>query len=149
VRNVECRGRRKTIDEHLPPVIRSCVFQSASSEPEEPAPIPANCDTLPEDAPAAPSNRGERGALECGNAAIAEDAFFEAPAHDSGSVRGALGMEALCDRLGRTEEAQHFGAVAHRCWNKADPKLLESLAEEMTAKAKHVRRQAVTSTSMR
>ena len=89
------------------------------------------------------------GALEAGNAAIAEEAFLEALAHDSGSVRGALGMQALCNRLGRTEEAQRFGAVARRCWNKADQKLFESLAEDMTAKAKHVPHQAVTSTTMR
>jgi tetratricopeptide (TPR) repeat protein len=89
------------------------------------------------------------GALEAGNATIAEEAFLEALAHDSGSVRGALGMQALCQRLGRTEEAQRFGAVAHRCWSKADRKLFELLAEEMAAKAKHVPHQAVTSTSMR
>ena len=45
------------------------------------------------------------GALEAGNAVDAEEAFQEALAHDAGSVRGALGLWALCDRLGRTEEA--------------------------------------------
>ena len=43
-------------------------------------------------------------ALEAGNATEAEEAFQEALAHDAGSVRGALGLWALCERLGRTEE---------------------------------------------
>src|SRR5262249_18142867 len=61
-------------------------------------------------------------ALEAGNAAAAEEAFLEALAHDAGSARGALGMQALCTRLGRSEEAQRFGAVAERCWQRADRK---------------------------
>jgi tetratricopeptide (TPR) repeat protein len=45
------------------------------------------------------------GALEAGNASTAEEAFQEALAHDAGSIRGALGLWALCERLDRTEEA--------------------------------------------
>jgi hypothetical protein len=51
---------------------------------------------------------------------VAEEAFLEALAHDPGSVRGALGMQVLCERQGRTEEARRFADVAHRCWNRAD-----------------------------
>ena len=47
-------------------------------------------------------------------------------AHDSGSVRGALGMQVLCERQGRTEEATRFHEVAQRCWRKADPGRLET-----------------------
>src|SRR5262245_45530905 len=48
------------------------------------------------------------GALDAGNKEAAEEAFLEALAHDAGSVRAALGMEALCSRTGRTEEAHKF-----------------------------------------
>src|SRR5262245_19191830 len=78
------------------------------------------------------------GALECGNAAAAEEAFQEALAHDAGSVRGALGMQALCERLGRTDEAQRYAAVARRCWAKADPKYFELLRDDMVRRAAHI-----------
>ena len=51
---------------------------------------------------------------------MAEEAFLEALAHDHGSVRGALGMQVLCERQGRTEEARRFAELARKCWNKAD-----------------------------
>lgn len=82
------------------------------------------------------------GALEAGNATAAEEAFLEALAHDSGSVRGALGMQALCSRLGRTEEAARFGQVAERCWAKADKKSFEALRDEMAKKAVHLQRES-------
>jgi len=75
------------------------------------------------------------GALECGNAEVAEEAFQEALAHDSGSVRGALGLWALCYRQGRTEEAARFLQLAHRCWAKADPKDLERLKQSFLTKS--------------
>ncbi len=78
------------------------------------------------------------GALEAGNAAIAEEAFLEALAHDTGSVRAALGMQALCDRLGRPDEAKNFGKVAERCWAKADRKNFDTLKDELTKKAARV-----------
>jgi hypothetical protein len=85
------------------------------------------------------------GALEAGDAAAAEEAFLEALAHDAGSARAALGMQALCVRLGRTEEAQRFGAVAERCWHKADRKVFELLRDELVKRADKIPRQAVTS----
>jgi Tfp pilus assembly protein PilF len=75
------------------------------------------------------------GALEAGAAAAAEEAFQEALAHDAGSVRGALGMWALCDRLGRTEEADRYLKVARRCWAKADPRDFDRLKADLAAKA--------------
>ncbi len=51
---------------------------------------------------------------------VAEEAFLEALAHDPGSVRGALGMQVLCERQGRTEEARRFAELARKCWNRAD-----------------------------
>ena len=75
------------------------------------------------------------GALEAGNAVVAEEAFLEALAHDSGSVYGALGMRAICERQGRSEEAKNFGLVAERCWHKADRPIYEMLKEEMMKKA--------------
>jgi hypothetical protein len=75
------------------------------------------------------------GALECGNAAVAEEAFQEALAHDAGSVRGALGLWALCDRLGRADEADRYLKVARRCWSKAEPRDFERLKAGFAAKA--------------
>jgi tetratricopeptide (TPR) repeat protein len=75
------------------------------------------------------------GALEAGNAVEAEEAFQEALAHDAGSVRGALGLWALCDRLGRTEEADRYLKIAQRVWAKADPKDLLALQKLMAKRA--------------
>lgn len=84
------------------------------------------------------------GALEGGNAAAAEEAFLEALAHDAGSVRGALGMQALCDRLGRSDEARNFGKVAERCWAKADRKDFEALRDEIVKKAATLTKESTT-----
>jgi hypothetical protein len=78
------------------------------------------------------------GALEAGNADQAEEAFQEALAHDAGSVRGALGLWALCERLGRTEEAARYLKVAHRVWAKADPKDFDATKNEMARRATKV-----------
>src|ERR1043165_1516929 len=57
---------------------------------------------------------------------IAEEAFLEALAHDAGSVRGALGMCVVCERLGRSEESRRFADLAQRSWRKADPGMLHA-----------------------
>ena len=75
------------------------------------------------------------GALECGNAVEAEEAFQEALAHDAGSVRGALGMWAVCEKLGRTEEADRYLKLARRVWAKADPKDFSALQSTMANRA--------------
>jgi tetratricopeptide (TPR) repeat protein len=59
-------------------------------------------------------------ALKAGRPDVAEEAFLEALAHDWGSVRGALGMQVVCERQGRTEEAVRFAELAARCWRRAD-----------------------------
>jgi hypothetical protein len=59
-------------------------------------------------------------ALQAGQETAAEEAFLESLAHDPGSVRGALGMQVLCERQGRTEEARHFADLARRCWRRAN-----------------------------
>ncbi len=59
-------------------------------------------------------------ALRAQRPAIAEEAFLEALAHDSGSVRGALGLQLVCERQGRSEEALRFAELAQRCWRRAD-----------------------------
>lgn len=59
-------------------------------------------------------------ALRANRLAEAEEAFLEALAHDSGSVRGALGMQVVCERQGRSEEALRFAELAQRCWRRAD-----------------------------
>jgi hypothetical protein len=87
------------------------------------------------------------GALEAGNASVAEEAFLEALAHDAGSVRGALGMQALCSRLGRTEEAARFAQVAERCWAKTDRKNFEIWRDELTRKVTNVATDKPVSTS--
>jgi hypothetical protein len=78
------------------------------------------------------------GALECGNAAEAEEAFLEALAHDAGSVRGALGLWALCERLGRTDEADRALKLAQRCWSRADSRDFERLKDSFALKAQKI-----------
>jgi hypothetical protein len=78
------------------------------------------------------------GALEAGNASQAEEAFQEALAHDAGSVRGALGLWALCDRLGRSDEAYRYMKLAHRVWVKADPKDFATLQSAMIKRAENI-----------
>jgi hypothetical protein len=75
------------------------------------------------------------GALEAGHAADAEEAFQEALAHDAGSVRGALGLWALCDRLGRAEEAARYLKVAQRVWSRASTRDFESVKGDMARRA--------------
>jgi tetratricopeptide (TPR) repeat protein len=77
-------------------------------------------------------------ALEAGLAAEADEAFQEALAHDAGSVRGALGMWALCQRVGRADEAERYLKVAKRCWAKADPKDFAQLQTDFARRAAHV-----------
>ena len=52
---------------------------------------------------------------------IAEEGLLEALAHDPGSVRAALGLQVVCERQGRTEEAARYAELAHRCWRRATP----------------------------
>ena len=65
-------------------------------------------------------------ALKTGQDEIAEEALQHALAHDSGSARGALGMQILCERQGRTKEAERFRDLARRIWEKADAGVLEA-----------------------
>jgi tetratricopeptide (TPR) repeat protein len=51
---------------------------------------------------------------------VAEEAFLEALAHDSGSVRAAMAMQVLCETQGRTDEAKQYGELAHRFWKNAE-----------------------------
>ena len=60
-------------------------------------------------------------ALEGGRPEVAEEAFQEALAHDAGSARAALGLWAICDKAGRTEEAGRYLELARKCWAKAKP----------------------------
>jgi hypothetical protein len=77
-------------------------------------------------------------ALEAGLAAEADEAFQEALAHDAGSVRAALGLWALCSRLGKSDEAERYLRVARRCWAKADPRDFERLRDGLAKKATNV-----------
>lgn len=78
------------------------------------------------------------GGLDAGDPAAAEEGFLEALAHDSGSVRAALGMEALCTRLGRAGEAHKFEALARRLWAEADPADFEALRSDLARRAEKV-----------
>ncbi|WP_246523484.1 tetratricopeptide repeat protein [Gemmata palustris] len=84
------------------------------------------------------------GALEAGSATDAEEAFQEALAHDAGSVRGALGLWALCDRLGRSEEAARYLKIAHRVWAKADSRDFTALQNDMARRATKLSRSTAT-----
>jgi Flp pilus assembly protein TadD len=70
-------------------------------------------------------------ALHSGKNDVAEEAFLEALAHDPGSVRAALGLQVLCEKLGRSEEAERYAELAKRCWAKADPHRLDAELAEM------------------
>jgi tetratricopeptide (TPR) repeat protein len=70
-------------------------------------------------------------ALRCYKDTIAEEAFLEALAHDPGSVRAALGLQVLCERHGRSEEAQRYSALANRCWGRAEVRSLEAERESL------------------
>jgi tetratricopeptide (TPR) repeat protein len=60
-------------------------------------------------------------ALGCRMYDIAEEAFLEALAHDPGCVHAALGLQVMCERLGRSEEAARYSQLAQRCWRHAAP----------------------------
>jgi tetratricopeptide (TPR) repeat protein len=66
------------------------------------------------------------GALQANKLDVAEEAFLEALAHDTGSVRAALGLQVLCERQKRTEEAARYAQLAKKFWSKANPKDLET-----------------------
>ena len=76
--------------------------------------------------------------LDAGNAEVAEEAFLEALAHDAGSVRAAMGMEAICGRVGRTDEALSFATLAQRLWAKADSRDFAALKAEIVQRAAHI-----------
>ena len=65
-------------------------------------------------------------ALQAGRYELAEEALLEALAHDPGSVRAALGLQVLCERLGRDEEARRYAELAHRCWGRAESRSLQA-----------------------
>jgi len=73
-------------------------------------------------------------ALQAGKLDVAEEAFLETLAHDTGSARGALGMQILCERQGRSEESARFTDLGQRCWARADagclPQELAALRQE-------------------
>jgi tetratricopeptide (TPR) repeat protein len=73
-------------------------------------------------------------ALRVHRTEVAEEALLEALAHDPGSVRAALGLQVLCERHGRPEEARRYAELAQRSWRKADAQCLaaelSSLREE-------------------
>jgi tetratricopeptide (TPR) repeat protein len=59
------------------------------------------------------------GALAANKLDVAEEAFLEALAHDAGSVKGAMGLQVLCEHQGRTDEARRYAALARKFWSKA------------------------------
>jgi tetratricopeptide (TPR) repeat protein len=89
------------------------------------------------------------GALEAGNAAVAEEAFLESLAHDAGSARAAFGLEALCTRLGRSDEANQYANLGRRLWAKANASDLEGLRNDMARRAAHIPVAATTAASGR
>jgi tetratricopeptide (TPR) repeat protein len=59
-------------------------------------------------------------ALLAGKPETAEEAFLEALAHDSGSLKAALGLQVLCEQLGRSDEARQYADLARRYWKHAE-----------------------------
>jgi tetratricopeptide (TPR) repeat protein len=75
-----------------------------------------------------------KGALAVGHWEDAEEAFQEALAHDSGSVRGALGLWIIYTRTDRPDAAARSLALARKCWQRADAGLIEQLQSSMQAR---------------
>jgi tetratricopeptide (TPR) repeat protein len=75
-------------------------------------------------------------ALQGGRLDVAEEAFLEALAHDAGCCRAALGLQIVCQRQGRREEASRYAGLAQRCWRRAAPSDLAAeyaaLCQDMT-----------------
>ncbi len=82
-------------------------------------------------------------ALHGGRLDVAEEAFLEALAHDPASVRGALGMQVLCERQGRGEEARRFAELARKCWSRADSADFEAELAAMRGQAVGTHKTAV------
>jgi Tfp pilus assembly protein PilF len=84
-------------------------------------------------------------ALQVGKMEVAEEAFLEALAHDPGSVRGALGMQVLCEQQSRPEEARRYAEMAHRAWRRAEVRSLDAelvaLRKGITTKSQRALRQ--------
>ena len=74
-------------------------------------------------------------ALTCGRLDVAEEAFLEALAHDSGSAVAALGMQLLCEQQNRPEEAARYATLARRFWRHAEVRHFEGLREACGGKA--------------
>jgi tetratricopeptide (TPR) repeat protein len=70
-------------------------------------------------------------ALGCGKYDVAEEAFLEALAHDSGCFHAALGLHVLCTKLNRISEAERFMELAQRSWRKAASSDVVRELEEM------------------
>jgi tetratricopeptide (TPR) repeat protein len=68
-------------------------------------------------------------ALAANRLDVAEEAFLEALAHDAGSVKAAMGLQALCERQGRTDEAARYAALARRFWRHAEVRHFDGLRE--------------------
>lgn len=84
-------------------------------------------------------------ALQAGKHEVAEEGLLEALAHDPGSVRAALGMQILCERQHRDEEAARYAALARRCWRHAevgnfDSELASLRHEDSTTKTQRAQR---------
>lgn len=83
-------------------------------------------------------------ALEAGKLDQAEEGFLEALAHDPGSARAALGLQVLCERQGRTEEAARYADLARKCWRRADAHVLANEWEAIRGATSSPRAQAET-----
>jgi hypothetical protein len=71
-------------------------------------------------------------ALATGRLAVAEEAFLEALAHDAGSVRAAMGLQALCAKQNRPDEAARYAAMARKCWRNSEIRSFDALAAKMS-----------------
>jgi pentatricopeptide repeat protein len=66
------------------------------------------------------------GALKCGKLDVAEEAFLESLAHDSGSARAAMGLQILCERQNRHDEARRYADLARRFWSRASAQQIDA-----------------------
>jgi tetratricopeptide (TPR) repeat protein len=73
-------------------------------------------------------------ALAANRLDVAEEAFLEALAHDAGSAKAAMGLQMLCERQGRGDEATRYAMLARRFWRHAEVRHFDGLKECCGAK---------------
>jgi hypothetical protein len=85
-------------------------------------------------------------AMDAGLVEEAEEAFLEALAHDSGSLKAVLGLRTICAKTDRLDEAQRYAKLFDKWSAKADSALMQNLKREFSRTAETAANNATEST---